>query len=280
MAGNPPPGRHRRTRNRIMLGRRDQNPSPYRRRRRPLYACTRASHHGFLWPPCQPRPVEVGLTALKTPRILALSATERDEVNSERGDSGSVQTTPEVTAPEDLPVGYWKTNQPKCQTCDGAQHATRHCPKSQEDAISEYADEAITANDLIIRNCLVENSVHTDGGKRVKKNKATRARELAMPPTAKSNANLQPLNSLTARTTAWLLMSKRVENDESVVKVDTRGGGGKDLTRLIVMEREEHGDSSHVASVHFRTQSVRLTKKHEMEHATTPKLKMMPSHLV
>ncbi|KAF4469371.1 hypothetical protein FALBO_3716 [Fusarium albosuccineum] len=195
MAGNLPPGRHRRTRNRILRGRRNQNPSPYRRHRRSVpnpfaenesvhsdasavSQALRIGEHSFVASSGLPASLDRLRSGLLTPRILALSATERDEVNSERGDSGSVQTTPEVTEPEDLPVGCWKTDQ-----------ATRHCPKSQEDAISEYADEAIAANDLIIRNCLIENSVHTDGGKRVKKNKATRARELAMPPTAKSNAN-------------------------------------------------------------------------------------------
>ncbi|KAF5005856.1 hypothetical protein FDECE_7730 [Fusarium decemcellulare] len=43
---------------------------------------------------------------------------------------------------------------PECQTCEGARHATRHCPKSREDAISVYADEPVRADDGIGRDCL------------------------------------------------------------------------------------------------------------------------------
>ncbi|KAF4460376.1 MFS monocarboxylate transporter [Fusarium albosuccineum] len=46
------------------------------------------------------------------------------------------------------------TFNPKCQTCEGARHATRHCPKSREDAISVYADEPVGADDGIDRDCL------------------------------------------------------------------------------------------------------------------------------
>ncbi|KAM0295485.1 hypothetical protein ACHAO9_000566 [Fusarium lateritium] len=41
------------------------------------------------------------------------------------------------------------TFQPKCDRCDGAPHATRNCPRSNEDAISDSATEPITANDAL-----------------------------------------------------------------------------------------------------------------------------------
>ncbi|KAF5546057.1 hypothetical protein FPHYL_10580 [Fusarium phyllophilum] len=38
---------------------------------------------------------------------------------------------------------------PKCARCDGASHATRNCPRAEEDAISTSASEPITADDGI-----------------------------------------------------------------------------------------------------------------------------------
>jgi hypothetical protein len=46
------------------------------------------------------------------------------------------------------------TFQPKCARCDGAQHATRNCPRNAEDAISVSAAEPITAYDGIERDAM------------------------------------------------------------------------------------------------------------------------------
>ncbi|KAJ3525053.1 hypothetical protein NM208_g11809 [Fusarium decemcellulare] len=71
------------------------------------------------------------------------------------------------------------TFKPKCKTCNGDTHATRHCPKSWEDAIWLHADEPVKADDGINRDCFADNSAHVNVGKRVKK-KSTRARFLRM----------------------------------------------------------------------------------------------------
>ncbi|KAF5559870.1 hypothetical protein FNAPI_4512 [Fusarium napiforme] len=64
---------------------------------------------------------------------------------------------------------------PKCVGCDGAPHATRNCPRAEEDAISTSASEPITAEDGIQRDVLNPPRVNFSDSRRSKKNSASRA---------------------------------------------------------------------------------------------------------
>ncbi|CVK92794.1 uncharacterized protein FMAN_07636 [Fusarium mangiferae] len=70
---------------------------------------------------------------------------------------------------------------PKCVRCDGASHATRNCPRAEEDAISTSASEPITADDGIQRDVLNPPRVNFSDSKRSKKNSTTREEAFARP---------------------------------------------------------------------------------------------------
>ncbi|KAF5575691.1 hypothetical protein FPCIR_13022 [Fusarium pseudocircinatum] len=70
---------------------------------------------------------------------------------------------------------------PKCARCDGAPHATRNCPRAEEDAISTSASEPITAEDGIQRDVLNPPWVNFSNSKRSKKNTAIREDAFAKP---------------------------------------------------------------------------------------------------
>ncbi|EWZ37539.1 hypothetical protein FOZG_09528 [Fusarium oxysporum Fo47] len=71
--------------------------------------------------------------------------------------------------------------QPKCVRCDGASHATRNCPRAEEDQISTSASEPVTADDGIQRDVLNPPRVDFSGSKRIKKNSADREEAFAKP---------------------------------------------------------------------------------------------------
>ncbi|KAF5615140.1 hypothetical protein F52700_13529 [Fusarium sp. NRRL 52700] len=74
--------------------------------------------------------------------------------------------------------------EPECVRCDGDGHSTRNCPQAEEDAISVFANEPITANDGIERNALKPaRIVPVNETKRVKKNKAERKDRFKKPET-------------------------------------------------------------------------------------------------
>ncbi|KAF5581358.1 hypothetical protein FPANT_8971 [Fusarium pseudoanthophilum] len=80
--------------------------------------------------------------------------------------------------------GHFATNckfKPKCVRCDGAPHATRNCPRAEEDAISTSTSEPITAGDGIQRNVLNPPRVNFSDPKRSKKNSTTREEAFAKP---------------------------------------------------------------------------------------------------
>ncbi|KAG9502798.1 hypothetical protein J7337_005632 [Fusarium musae] len=68
---------------------------------------------------------------------------------------------------------------PKCVRCDGAPHATRNCPRTEEDAISASASEPITAEDGIQRDVLNPPRVNFSDSRRSKKNSASREEAFA-----------------------------------------------------------------------------------------------------
>ncbi|KAF5703994.1 hypothetical protein FMUND_12753 [Fusarium mundagurra] len=68
-----------------------------------------------------------------------------------------------------------------CVRCDGAPHATRNCPRAEEDAISTSASEPITAEDGIQRDVLNPPRVNFSDSKRSKKNSTTREEAFAKP---------------------------------------------------------------------------------------------------
>ncbi|RBR09021.1 hypothetical protein FVER53590_25785 [Fusarium verticillioides] len=68
---------------------------------------------------------------------------------------------------------------PKCVRCDGAPHATRNCPRAEEDAISASASEPITAEDGIQRDVLNPPRVNFSDSRRSKKNSASREEAFA-----------------------------------------------------------------------------------------------------
>uniref|UniRef100_A0A0D2XN87 CCHC-type domain-containing protein n=1 Tax=Fusarium oxysporum (strain Fo5176) TaxID=660025 RepID=A0A0D2XN87_FUSOF len=69
--------------------------------------------------------------------------------------------------------------QPKCVRCDGASHATRNCPRAEEDQISISASEPVTADNGIQQDVLNPPRVDFSGSKRVKKNSADREEAFA-----------------------------------------------------------------------------------------------------
>lgn len=79
---------------------------------------------------------------------------------------------------------------PACARCNGAPHATRHCPKAEEDAISEWSDEPVTANDGIERDIRAGRIPAMSDSKRHRGNKSKRRRDLSFrPESTKSNAD-------------------------------------------------------------------------------------------
>ncbi|KAF5250315.1 hypothetical protein FANTH_4515 [Fusarium anthophilum] len=73
------------------------------------------------------------------------------------------------------------TFKPKCVRCDGASHATRNCPRAEEDEISTSASEPITAHDGIQRDVLQPPRVDFSDSRRSKKNSTTREEAFAKP---------------------------------------------------------------------------------------------------
>ncbi|EWY90926.1 hypothetical protein FOYG_08250 [Fusarium oxysporum NRRL 32931] len=71
--------------------------------------------------------------------------------------------------------------QPKCVRCDGTSHATRNCPRAEEDQISTSASEPVTDDDGIQRDVLNPPRVDFSGSKRVKQNSASREDVFAKP---------------------------------------------------------------------------------------------------
>ncbi|KAI1009130.1 hypothetical protein LB504_003586, partial [Fusarium proliferatum] len=83
----------------------------------------------------------------------------------------------------DLPghIATERKFEPKCVRCGGASHATRNCPRAEEDAISTSASEPITADDGIQRDVLNPPRVNFSDSKRSKKNSTTREEAFAKP---------------------------------------------------------------------------------------------------
>ncbi|CEI38764.1 unnamed protein product [Fusarium venenatum] len=55
---------------------------------------------------------------------------------------------------------------PHCTTCDQP-HATRYCPRAEENTISEVVNEHITADGGIIRDVFMASGISKEQGKRV-----------------------------------------------------------------------------------------------------------------
>ncbi|KAM0507437.1 hypothetical protein ACHAP8_001067 [Fusarium lateritium] len=55
---------------------------------------------------------------------------------------------------------------PRCTTCDKP-HATRYCPRAEENAIYEFAKEPITADDGIVRDASMASGINKEHGNRV-----------------------------------------------------------------------------------------------------------------
>ncbi|CAJ0545528.1 Ff.00g090010.m01.CDS01 [Fusarium sp. VM40] len=63
-----------------------------------------------------------------------------------------------------------------------APHATRHCPNAEEDAIFEWSDKPLTANDGVRRDIRAGRLPAMSDSKRHRGNKAKRHRDLSFRP--------------------------------------------------------------------------------------------------
>jgi hypothetical protein len=103
------------------------------------------------------------------------------------------------------------TFQPTCARCNGAQHATRNCPRNAEDAISVSAAEPITANDGIERDAM-NPPVKISNSKRAKVNKEAREGRFAKPQTQKA-ARVKGFRDA--------IKKSRKEDDDVAVEIET-----------------------------------------------------------
>ncbi|KAH6990654.1 hypothetical protein BKA56DRAFT_213116 [Ilyonectria sp. MPI-CAGE-AT-0026] len=98
-----------------------------------------------------------------------------------------------------------------CTTCNEA-HATRDCTRSEENAITIYADEPIKSDDGINRDALASFSGYDNSGKHVKIRRAARAAR--QPP---------PLAS-TASKNAFKALSRKIREDPNEYEPEDSGG--------------------------------------------------------
>ncbi|KAF5530545.1 hypothetical protein FMEXI_13483 [Fusarium mexicanum] len=117
------------------------------------------------------------------------------------------------------------TFKPKCVRCDGASHATRNCPRAEEDEISTSASEPITADDGIQRDVLQPPRVDFSDSRRSKKNSTTREEAFAKPDKHKDAMRKAFRNAMRGL--------REVKKDQGVkedVDTDEQGQAGGDET--------------------------------------------------
>ncbi|CZR43050.1 uncharacterized protein FPRO_08034 [Fusarium proliferatum ET1] len=102
---------------------------------------------------------------------------------------------------------------PKCVRCDGESHATRNCPRVDEDAISTSVSEPITADDGIQRDVLNPPRVNFSDSKRSKKNSTTREEAFAKPDKHKDAMRKAFRNAMRGL--------RKVKKDQDVQDVET-----------------------------------------------------------
>ncbi|KAF5989844.1 hypothetical protein FBULB1_526 [Fusarium bulbicola] len=117
------------------------------------------------------------------------------------------------------------TFKPKCVRCDGASHATRNCPRAEEDEISTSASEPITADDGIQRDVLQPPRVDFSDSRRSKKNSTTREEAFAKPDKHKDAMRKAFRNAMRG-----LREVKKGQGVKEDVDTDEQGQAGGDET--------------------------------------------------
>ncbi|KAF4950423.1 hypothetical protein FSARC_13203 [Fusarium sarcochroum] len=98
----------------------------------------------------------------------------------------------------------------QCTTC-GESHATRYCPRVEENAISQYANDPITADDGVARDVFVSSGISNSEGKRVAFRKQNRA---SRKPPATVNTQIRSDYREAARSLRQTAEEQAAEEDE------------------------------------------------------------------